>query len=117
MNRIGLVVSCAALALAASTLKTARAERWVRASQLDSSVWYGADNVRPTAGGLIGVWVSTGLNRTNLGADGVTSCPAYSIIDCRQRTAGSKLSLDMGTALAAHAPNSGMGELIEKLCS
>jgi len=117
MRRMKLAGSCIVAMLAMSTSEAAHAERWIQASPTDLHVWYDADNVRPTVGGLIGVWISTGPNRTNLGADGITSYPTYSMIDCRQRAAGSKLSLDLGKALVAYAPNSGMGELIEMLCS
>ena len=110
------IAPCAVAMLAAFTL-TAHAERWIQASPADSRVWYDADNVRPTSSHLIGVWISTGPHRTNPGVDGTTSYPTFSVIDCRQRTAGSKLSLDSGEALAPYASNSAMGELIEKLCS
>jgi hypothetical protein len=109
--------SCMVLLLAAFTSENAHAERWLQASPADSGVWYDAANVQPTANGLIRVWVSTGPNRTNLRADGMKSYPTYSIVNCRQRTAGSKLSLDSGKALMPYAPNSGMGQLIAKLCS
>ena len=108
--------SCMVLLLAASASENAHAERWLQASQADSRVWYDADNVQPTADGLIRVWGSTGPNRTNLRADGMTSYPTYSIINCLRRTAGSKISLDSGEELMTFASNSGMGELIEKLC-
>ena len=117
MTRIKSTASCVVLVFAVSASEDARVEHWIQASPTDSRVWYDADNVRPTANGLIGVWVSTGPNRTNPQADGVTSYPTYSIIDCRKRTAASKMSLDLGESLIPYASNSGMGELIEKLCS
>jgi len=117
MRRASFVVSSIVLVLAASTPENAHAERWVQASPADARVWYDADNIRPTGDGLIGVWVSTGPKRTNTGTDGKTSYPAYSIINCSQRTAGSKMSLDLGEASIPYASNSGMGELIAKLCS
>ena len=116
MKRMKAAGSCIILVLAACTSENAFAEHWVQASPTDSRVWYDADNVRPTADGLIGVWVSTGPKRTNPGVDGMTSYPTYSIINCLRRTAGSKMSLDVGKTLMPYASNSGMGELIEKLC-
>ena len=116
MRRMTLAISCIVV-MFASALEGVHAERWLQASPTDPRVWYDADNVRPTANGLIGVWVSTGPNRTNPQADGVTSYPTYSIINCRKRTAASKMSLDLGESLIPYASNSGMGELIEKLCS
>ncbi len=117
MRRSELVASNIVVAIAAFTGQAAHAERWIQVTPTDALVWYDADNVRPTANHRIGVWVSTGPHRTNPGANGVTSYPTYSIIDCRQRTASSKLSLDLGKASMPYASNSGMGELIEKLCS
>lgn len=116
MSRM-FVTSCVVLLFAASASETAHAERWLQASPTDSRGWYDADNVRLTTDGLIRVWVSTGPSRTNLRADGMKSYPTYSIVNCRQRTAGSKLSLDSGEALMPYASNSGMGQLIAKLCS
>jgi len=104
------------LLLAASGMESAHAERWTQASPTVIDVWYDADNVRAGAGQLISVWVSTGPNRTNIGRDGKTVYPTYTIIDCMLRTAGSKLSLDMGTPMVSHGANSGMGKLIERLC-
>jgi hypothetical protein len=117
MKRIGPIACCTVLVLATCCLQVAHAERWVQASPVDSRVWYDADNVRATAAKLITVWISTGPTRTNTAADGKTSYPAYTIIDCKERTAGSKLSLDFGEPLATYAANSGMGALIAKLCS
>jgi hypothetical protein len=109
--------SCIALLLLAGTIQAAHGERWVHAGPVDSSIWYDADSVRPTADHLIGVWVSTGPHRTNPAAGGVTSYPTYSIINCRTRTAGSKMSLDLGGALQPFAASSGIGELIAKFCT
>ena len=117
MRRTSFAASSIVLVIGASTLDNAYAERWVQASPTDARVWYDTDNIRATGDGLIGVWISTGPNRTNTGTDGKTSYPAYSIINCRQRTAGSKMRLDLGEASIPYASNSGMGELIEKLCS
>jgi len=47
----------------------------------------------------------------------MTGFPTYSIINCQRRTAGSKLSLDLGEALMPCSSNSSKGQLIEKLCS
>jgi hypothetical protein len=47
----------------------------------------------------------------------MTGFSTNSIINCQRRTAGSKLGLDLGEALMPYSSNSGMGELIEKLCS
>ncbi len=116
MRRGTSIVPCAVVILAAFTF-AAHAERWIQASPTNSRVWYDADNVRPTTDHLVGVWISTGPNRTNPGTDGAKSYPTYSVIDCRRRTAGSKMSLDSGVALETYASNSAMGELIERLCS
>jgi hypothetical protein len=110
------IAPCAVAVLVAFTL-AAHAERWTQASPMDLHVWYDADNVRPTGDHLVGVWISTGPNRTNPGTDGAKSYPTFSVIDCRKRTAGSKLSLDSGQALETYTSDSAMGELIEKLCS
>src|ERR1043165_4869206 len=75
MKRVKAAGSCMVLVIAACTSENAFAEHWIQASPTDSRVWFDADNVRPTADGLIGVWVSTGPNRTNPGADGMTSYP------------------------------------------
>jgi hypothetical protein len=117
MRRTNFAASSIVLVLAASTPENAHAERWVQASPTDARMWYDADNIRSTGDRLIGVWISTGPNRTNTGTNGKKSYPVYSIINCRQRTAGSKMKLDLGEALIPYASNSGMGELIEKLCS
>jgi hypothetical protein len=117
VSRRKLAAPCIALALVAATIGAAHAEHWIQASATDSRVWYDADNVRATTNHLIGIWVSTGPNRTNPGADGVTSYPTYSVVNCQSRTAGSKMSLDLGQALQPFAPSSGMGELIAKFCS
>ena len=108
---------CIALALVAPTIQPAHAERWVRAGPVDSSFWYDADSVRSTTDHLIGFWVSTGPNRISSGTDGMTIYPIYSVINCRSRMAGSKMSLDLGEALQPFAPSSGMGELIAKFCT
>ena len=108
---------CSVLMLMVPTIQAAHAERWVHAGAVDSNFWYDADNIRPTTNGFIGVWISTGPSRTIPGAGGMTIYPTYSVINCRERTAGSKISLDVGQALQAFAPTSGMGELIAKLCS
>jgi hypothetical protein len=112
-----LAAPCIALVLVAPTFQAAHAERWVQAGPVESSIWYDADSVRPTSDHLIGIWVSAGPKRTNPGADGMTSYPTYSVVNCRSRTAGSKMSLDLGQALQPFAPDSGMGELIAKFCS
>ena len=117
MTQMKFWASCVVLVLTGSASENARAEHWIQASPADSRVWYDADNIRSTANGLIGVWVSTGPNRTSSRADGTTSYPTYSIIDCRHRTAGSQLSLHKGEASISYASNSGMGELIDKVCS
>jgi hypothetical protein len=104
--------------LAVAVAQTAHAERWVQTGGADLRFWYDADSVRlTTTDRLIGVWVSAGPNRVNPGPNGTTVYPTYSIINCRERTAGSKISLDLGQALQSFAPNSGMGELIAKLCA
>jgi hypothetical protein len=105
------------LMLAVTAIQPARAERWVQAGPTNSSFWYDADSIRQTTDHLIGFWVSTGPNRTSPGTEGVTNYPTYSIINCRERTAGSKMSLDLGQTLQRFAATSGRGELIEKLCS
>ena len=110
------VACCIAMMLVMPNIQAAHAERWVQAGPVDSSFWYDADSVRPTSDPLIGVWVSTGPNRTNPGADGTTIYPTYSVINSRSRTAGSKISLDLGQALQPFAPSSGIGELIAKFC-
>ena len=117
MTRIKSTASCVVLVFAVSASEDARVEHWIQASPTDSRVWYDADNVRPTANGLIGVWVSARPNRTTQGADGMTTYPTYSIINRQRRTAESKSSLNLGEALMPYASNSGMGALIEKLCS
>ena len=116
MRRMTLAISCIVVVFA-SALQGVHAERWLQASPTDPRVWYDADNVRPTGDHLVGVWISTGPNRTNPGTDGAKSYPTFSVIDCRKRTAGSKLSLDSGQALETYTSDSAMGELIEKLCS
>jgi hypothetical protein len=107
---------CMALILMASTIRTAHAEHWVRSGP-DSQIWYDEDSVRPTGTNLIGVWISSGPNRTNPGAEGKTIYPIYSMVDCRDKKAGSKISIDSGEPLQSFAPASGMGALITKLCS
>jgi hypothetical protein len=111
-----LAASGLALVLAAFASAAAHAERWTQASPTDSRVWYDVDSVRPTSDHLVSVWVATGPHRTNREPSGGLSYPTYSIIDCRQRTAGSKMSLDSGKGLEPYAANTGMGELIEKVC-
>jgi len=76
-------LSCILLVLAASAAQSANAERWIQASPVDSRVWYDADDIRLTSGGLVGVWVYTGPSRTNTEADGMKHYPSYSIIDCK----------------------------------
>jgi hypothetical protein len=110
------VACCIVLVLAASANHAAYAENWVQAGPEESRLWYDADSIRPTAQGLIGVWISSSPNRTSPGARGVTIYPIYSIINCRERTAGSKLGIDLGQAPQPFAASTGMGELILKLC-
>jgi hypothetical protein len=104
------------LLLVASVNRAAYAERWIQAGPAESRLWYDADSIHPTGNRLIGVWISSGPSRTNSGAGGVRVYPTYSIVNCRERTAGSKISVDLGEALQAYAASTGMGELIAKLC-
>jgi len=116
--RITIASACfGILALFAFASQAAHAERWVQISPEDQHLWYDADSVRPGANGLITVWMSEGPTRTIPGPDGKTIYPTYSVIDCRARTAGSKISFDLGEALQPYDPRSSMGELITKLCS
>jgi hypothetical protein len=107
----------AALVLVGTTIRAAHAEQWVQASSADSTFWYDTDSVQLRTDHLVGVWISTGPTRTSVGTSGITIYPTYSVINCGSRTAGSKMSLDVGQALQSFAPNSGMGQLIAKLCS
>lgn len=117
MNTVHTVACCVVLAVVAAANRAAHAERWVQTGPMESRLWYDADSIRLTADGRIGVWISSSPNRTSLGATGVTIYPIYSIVNCRERTAGSKISTDLGQALQPFASDSGMGELIAKLCS
>jgi len=108
---------CTVLVLVTTTNHAAHAEQWVQASSADSTFWYDTESVQLRTDHLIGVWISTGPMRTSVGAGGITIYPTYSVINCESRTAGSKMSLDIGQALQPFAPNSGMGQLIAKLCS
>lgn len=97
--------------------QAAHAERWVQVGADDERLWYDDDSVRPTANGLITVWISAGPARTMPGPDGTTIYPTHSVIDCRDRTAGSKFSFDLGESLQPYDASSSIGELITKLCS
>lgn len=107
---------CMVLAIMASALRPAYAEHWVQSGP-DSQVWYDEDSVRPTGNNLLGVWISSGPNRTNPGVEGKTIYPTYSMVDCRDKKAGSKISIDSGEPMQSFAPDTGMGALIAKLCS
>lgn len=117
MNGRYVLACCTIAVVSAFASGDAHAERWVQTGQRDSSVWYDSDSVRPTTDRLIGVWISTGPERTSPGANGTTVYPTYSVIDCREQMAGSKISFDLGQPLQSFALNSGMGELIAKLCA
>jgi hypothetical protein len=117
MTRRKAAAFCSIVALLAFVTRPAYAERWVQIDPEDPHLWYDADNVRPTANGLVTVWISAGSTRTVAGPDGTTIYPTYSVIDCRARTAGSKISFDLGEALQPYDPTSSMGELIARLCS
>ena len=105
------------LPLALLNVSTAHAENWVEVGPAGSTLWYDAQNVRMTSDRLIGVWLSNGPARTEAGANGLTNYPTYTLIDCKNRKAGSKLSLDGGKPLQIHAVNSSLGALIAKLCA
>ena len=117
MNARCAVACCTVLVFMASAIHGVHAERWVQAGPIDSQFWYDTDGIRPTADRLIGVWISGEPNRTNPGTGGMTIYPTYSIINCRERTAGSKISIDLGQAPQPFAASLSMGELIAKLCS
>ena len=117
MSAAKAAACCTALVLVAITIHAAHAERWVQASSADSTFWYDTDGVQLRTDHLVGVWISTAPMRTTVGTGGITIYPTYSVINCGSRTAGSKMSLDIGQALQPFAPNSGMGQLIAKLCS
>lgn len=116
MSKTKAAACCTALVLA-MTIHAAHAEQWVQASSADSTIWYDTDSVQLRSDHLVGVWISTGPMRTSVGPGGITIYPTYSVINCGSRTAGPKMSLDVGHALEPFAPNSGMGQLIAKLCS
>lgn len=94
----------------------AKAENWVAVGPIDSMIWYDTQTVRTTSDLLIAVWLSDGPARTQIGTDGRTSYATLTLINCRDRKAGSKLSLDGGTPLKDYAQGSSMGALIAKLC-
>lgn len=80
-------------------------------------MWYDADNVRDTTTGLVGVWLAAGPKRITTAQNGNTTYPTYSVIDCKESTAGAKISLDAGISLRHFEANSAMGGLITKLCA
>ena len=108
---------CGAVALLLCASEAAHAERWVQVDPENQHLWYDADSVRPAPNSLITLWMSAGANRTVTGPDGMTVYPTYSVIDCRARTVGAKINLDLGEPLQAYDASSSMGELIAKLCS
>jgi hypothetical protein len=109
-------ICCIALTILGAAIEPASAERWVESGPTDSRIWYDADNVRVTGNGLIGVWISKGPNRINPDTNGGAIYPTYSIVDCRDRTSGSKLAIDSGETAKSFPADSGMGELVAKLC-
>jgi hypothetical protein len=117
MTRTKAAAFCSIVAFVAFVTQPAYAERWVQIDPEDAHLWYDADNVRATSNGLVTVWISAGSARTVPGPDGTTIYPTYSVIDCRARTAGSKISFDLGEALQPYDPRSSMGELIATLCA
>ena len=104
------------LALAALSVPGAQAENWVVVGPTDSALWYDSQNVRFTSERLIAVWLSNSPSRTETGADGRTNYATYTLIDCKNRKAGSKLSRDNGKPLQNYEIDSSMGALIAKLC-
>ena len=108
---------CGIAALLAFAGGGAHAERWVQIDPENQQLWYDADSVRPGPNNLITVWISASSARTTPGPDGTTIYPALSVIDCRARTAGAKISFDLGEPLQHYDASTGMGELIVKLCT
>ena len=106
----------AAFLLPVSVCVPAQAENWVAVGPTDSTLWYDTQTVRTTSDRLIAVWLSNGPARTQIGTDGRTNYATLTLIDCKDRKAGSKLSLDGGTPLKDYAQGSRMGALIAKLC-
>jgi hypothetical protein len=94
----------------------AQAENWVAVGPTDSAIWYDTQTVRTTSERLLAVWLSDSPARTRIGADGRTSYATLTLVDCKARKAGSKLSLDGGTPLKGYALDSSMDALIAKLC-
>lgn len=108
---------CSIAALLAFASQPSYAERWVQVDPADPNLWYDADSVRAMPNSLLTLWVSSGPSRTGRAPDGTAIYPTYSVIDCRGRTAGSKINFDLGQPLQPYDPSSSMGELIAKLCS
>ena len=117
MKRRAVTVHCGILLLLALASQTAHAERWVQVDPKDAHLWYDSDSVRPTTNSIIMVWISAGSTRTVPGPEGTTIYPTYTVINCRERTAGSKISFDFGESLQPYDPTSSMGQLIAQLCS
>ena len=109
-------IAWAVLALSLLLDRPAQAENWVAVGPVDSALYYDTQTVRTTSDRLIAVWLSNGPARTQTGADGRTDYAILTLVDCKDRKAGSKLSLDGGTPLKGYALSSSMGALIAKLC-
>jgi hypothetical protein len=109
-------LACAAFLLPLLLGVPAQAENWVTVGPTDSALWYDTQTVRTTSDSLLAVWLSGTPSRTQIGADGRTSYATLTLVDCKTRKAGSKLSLDGGTPLKGFALGSSMGALIAKLC-
>jgi hypothetical protein len=99
------------------TASAAQAEEWVAVGPAGSTLWYDSERVRITSDRRIAVWLSNAPARTETGANGITNYPTYTLIDCKDRKAGSKISLDNGKPLQVYAAASSMGALIAKLCA
>ena len=116
MPNLRQCIALAAFLLPLSLALPAEAENWVAVGPTDSMLWYDTQTVRTTSDRLIAVWLSGAPARTQIGTDGRTSYATLTLIDCKDRRAGSKLSLDGGTPLKDYALASSMGALIAKLC-
>ena len=109
-------IALAVLLLPLALNGRAEAENWVAIGPTDSALWYDTQTVRTTSDRLIAVWLSNSPARTQIGADGRTDYAILTLIDCKDRKAGSKLSRDSGNGLQSYALGSSMGALIAKLC-
>ena len=108
-------IAWAVLALSLLLDGPAQAENWVAVGPGDSALYYDTQTVRTTSDRLIAVWLSNGPARTQTGADGRTDYAILTLVDCKDRKAGSKLSLDGGLPLKGYALNSSMGAHCEAL--